>query len=152
VGVTFKIRGLDRVLKALDKRAKDYRDAVAAGVYMLGNEIMTDSKRRTPVDTGTLKGSGFVTQPEERGGWIVSTLGYGGPAKDYAVAQHEKTEYAHPEGGEAKFLENAANAFTGSGARIVRETALKVFGSSTSASKGPHPTDPEQGPRGKGRG
>jgi hypothetical protein len=152
VGVTFKIRGLDKVIKAIDRRVLEYRVAVAAGVYMLANEIMTDAKRRTPVDVGALKGSGYVTQPEEAGGWIVSNLGFGGPAKDYAIVQHERTEFSHPEGGEAKFLENAANAFTGSGARIVREEAVRAFGSTSKPSKGPHASDPNQGPRGKGRG
>lgn len=66
---------------------------------------MTESKRRVPVDTGTLRASGFVMEPERSGRNISVTLAYGGPAEGYAVVVHEDLDAFHPHG-QAKYLES----------------------------------------------
>ena len=61
--------------------------------------VMTTSKRDfVPVQTGLLQGSGFVEPAEQQGDLVVTTLGYGGAAREYAVAVHE----APPEWGQGK--------------------------------------------------
>ena len=64
-----------------------------------GEMVMTISKRDfVPVQTGLLQGSGFVDEAEQQGDMVVTTLGYGGAAREYAVAVHE----APPEWGQGK--------------------------------------------------
>ena len=65
---------------------------------------MTEAKRRTPVRTGVLKGSGHVTGPIWHGRDVTVELKFGGPAAPYAVAVHEGVDVFH-KNGEAKFLE-----------------------------------------------
>ena len=75
---------------------------------------MTDAKLQTPVDTGNLRASGHVTEPEiVNDSWLTVTLGFGGPAGSgsgqnqdvgYAVYVHEDLSKHHPIG-HAKFLE-----------------------------------------------
>lgn len=67
--------------------------------------IMTEAKRRTPVLTGTLRASGFVSPVE---GEIAMRLTFGGPAASYAVFVHEiPPERATHKVGQWKYLESA---------------------------------------------
>lgn len=66
---------------------------------------MTEAKERTPVDTGTLRGSGYVDLPQDQGDRITQTFGFGGAASDYALIVHERLDVNHPTG-QAKFLES----------------------------------------------
>jgi hypothetical protein len=61
--------------------------------------------RRTPVDTGALKGSHETSKPEQGGGDVSVTITVGGPAAPYAVPVHENLD-AHHKVGQAKFLES----------------------------------------------
>ena len=144
------IAGGAKVSKALERVGERYERAMEAALYGLGNEIMTDSKRRVPVDFGALKGSGYVTLPVKETGTLTVELGYGGPAKDYAEAQHEHTEFHH-EVGEAKFLENAINAASGGAGRRLLDLARQAFAANVRPSRGEHPVDPDQGQTGGGR-
>lgn len=67
---------------------------------------MTEAKRRVPVKTGALRGTGHVVPPAVEGGQIVVKLQFGGPAVDYALEIHENLEMFHPRGGQAKYLES----------------------------------------------
>lgn len=105
---------LKRVLARLSARAP----AIAGGaLYRETERIMTAAKRRTPVKWGNLRASGHVLPPETRGGRIVVTLGFGGPAGSgtvgdetnwehvgYAIYVHENLTARHTVG-EAKYLE-----------------------------------------------
>jgi len=51
-----------------------------------------------PVDLGDLRGSGHVAYI----GDFDANIGFNEP---YAIKQHEHTEYNHPKGGQAKYLE-----------------------------------------------
>ena len=81
----------------------------AQGLFEAGNMIMTDAKRRVPVDLGNLKGSGYVTAPTATPGGTHVEVGFGGPAAGYAIYVHEDLSAHHPVG-EAKYLENAVEA------------------------------------------
>lgn len=63
---------------------------LAGALYREAEAMMAESKREVPVDTGALRDSGHVRQPEEIGSEIVVELGYGGPGIPYALVQHEK--------------------------------------------------------------
>lgn len=84
--------------------AADVRRAIDRAVYKFGNTEMREMKRRVPVDTGTLKNSGFVEKPKRSGDTVRLELGFGGAAEDYAIIVHEDLEAFH-EVGEAKYVE-----------------------------------------------
>ena len=100
------VRGIQNGLTELHRamRAKG-----AQGLFEAGNMIMTDAKRRVPVDLGALKGSGYVTAPTATPGGTHVEVGFGGPAAGYAIYVHEDLSARHPVG-EAKYLENAVEA------------------------------------------
>lgn len=93
------------MVKLVTDLANKFPDKVAIAIYQEAQIEMTESKRRVPVDTGLLRSTGFVNQPERAGRDISVTLGYG---TDYAVHVHEDVEAFHPVG-EAKYLESVLN-------------------------------------------
>lgn len=94
---------------------------VAAGLYRTGVRILNRSQELVPVDTGRLKGSGRVLQPEVEGDRVTVTVGYGA---DYALIVHE----IHPT--KSKYLEQAAG-------EELREIGPTVAASITRARKLP---------------
>lgn len=94
---------LKRVLEALGDRA---RQAAAPALHQEHEAIMTEAKKRTPVDTGALRNSGHVSPPEIKGDTVVSEGGFGGVAAPYAVIVHERLDVHHLVG-QAKFYESA---------------------------------------------
>lgn len=97
-----KLRGWQKTKDRLDRIKRSAPRAVIIGMMALGEEIMAESVKRTPVDTGRLRQTAYVAPPRLAGDWTVE-LGYGAT---YAAAVHERTEVSHATG-EAKFLENA---------------------------------------------
>jgi hypothetical protein len=103
-----QITGLNETLQAIaDLESKITRGA-KRGLNQWSEGTMTEAKNRAPVDDGILKGSGYVTPPEESGGVISQELGFGGAAADYALVQHEDLTLNHSVG-QAKFLESAVS-------------------------------------------
>lgn len=82
-----------------------YPDFVARAIYTEAQIEMTEMKRRTPVDTDTLRSSGFVEEPVRTPRKIYVVLGFGGAAKAYAIYVHEDLEAFHKVG-QAKFAES----------------------------------------------
>jgi hypothetical protein len=100
-----RMRGAHEMIEKLRQIAAKFPDRVAAALYQEAQIEMTEAKRRTPVDTGTLRASGQVAQPARSGRNISVTLSFGGAAADYAIYVHENLE-AHHRVGQAKFLES----------------------------------------------
>lgn len=89
----------------LEKYAKDKPDKLAAAMFQEAEEIMGESKEKyVPVDTATLKSSGFVLPPNMYGNKILVEFGFGGPAAPYAITVHEDLDAKHTVGS-AKYLE-----------------------------------------------
>lgn len=99
--------------------------AAARAMTFSAEAIMTVSKSQyVPVETGTLRGSGFVKPAETTRNSVSVTLGYGGAAAPYALSVHEnpragKTGGMSPGGkkykrwaktGEWKYLETPVKA------------------------------------------
>ena len=81
-----KIEVTSNFPEAADATISDLKMALNAS----GEMVMTISKRDfVPVQTELLQGSGFVEEAEQQGDMVVTTLGYGGAAREYAVAVHE---------------------------------------------------------------
>lgn len=115
-------------LKALLNRYQDRAvPAMGAALYEEANSIMRDSKAEAPVDTGVLRGSGTVKNPEMSASGVMVEFGYGGAASDYAWIQHERLDYAHSVGN-AKYLEGPTlRAANGMGARLAA-MVRRIFG------------------------
>jgi len=101
-------------------------DALKAEMYQEAEGIMAQSKELVPVDTGVLRGSGFVELPKVEGDRVHVDLGYGGAASGYALIVHENLDAFHPNG-IAKFLEMPFNeALNGMAGRVARGIRTKV--------------------------
>ena len=94
----FQVTGTEAVKAYLLKMAAITPKKVAAAVYQVGNQALTESKKRTPVDTGDLKRSGQIDPPVISGDGISVRLGFGDTAVDYALIVHEDTTANHPSG------------------------------------------------------
>ncbi|SET94725.1 Minor capsid protein [Salinibacillus kushneri] len=90
---SYKWRGNEVVKKAQKARER--------GVTEATEFVLDESNKRVPHDEGPLQNSG--TTHVTKGGREAS-VSYNTP---YAVRQHEATHYNHPNGREAKYLENA---------------------------------------------
>lgn len=100
----FRITGLGQMDATIRTIALELPKRAAAALYLEANIIMTESKRIVPVDTGALKASGFVADPEFQRRNIRVMMAYGGAAKEYAIYVHEILRNKHPHG-QAKYLE-----------------------------------------------
>jgi len=78
-----------------------FRAAAMEGLSQAAEAVLAEAQERAPVETGTLRRSGTVTDaPHEMAVYVSFNT-------PYALRQHEELRYQHPNGGEAKYLENA---------------------------------------------
>lgn len=107
--------------RVFSRFAEPIAAATARALYAEGNSIINDSEPLVPVETGTLKASKRVMEPEYKGDHIVvrAGYGYGGEYEDvaqttdpggpgYAVYVHERLDVHHDPPTSAKFLERPA--------------------------------------------
>lgn len=113
-----EIEGLDELQRKLKDIPKGTEKEVGKELDDIRLDLEGEAKRRAPVKTGDLKGSGF----SERDGLDV-TVGFTEP---YALRQHEELEYEHPKGGEAKYLENPFKERVNKYIRAVGEAVRKA--------------------------
>lgn len=146
-----RITGQKQVQKNLKAAQKRWEKALAGAIYLEGNNIMGISKRLVPVDTGTLRASGYVTNPQQQGSKTVVEMGFGGGfSGKYAASVHERLDVNHPEGGQAKFLEQPVRERESQVVGNVKTLAQRLFKANQGAPKGPLPTDPDSGEQGGG--
>lgn len=112
-------RSISQILQDYGDKAMD---ALGKGLYREATGIVEASKGLVPVDTSSLRSSGYVEEPKREGDHIVVNFGYGGPAAKinpktgestdgYALLVHEDMEKHHPVGS-AKYLELPFNEAT----------------------------------------
>ena len=110
----FDLMGVEEVQRTLDRMARNIPGEVGAGMFQEAQIEATESRERTPVKEGILKGSHIVEEPVIRGDDISVTISVGGPTADspegagYAIPVHEDLDAFHPVG-QAKFLESTIN-------------------------------------------
>lgn len=97
----FEISGLKEVYKNLNITEEEIVKAALKGQKVLAQNILGESQKLVPVDTGTLKRSGHVSTEGN-----TTTISYNTP---YALKQHEDASLNHPKGGEPKYLERPFN-------------------------------------------
>lgn len=114
------LSGLDTATEKLQGLVEGMREAGGQGLADAALYILGEAVERAPVDTGNLRGSGYVELDGQRiargtkGGDCVVTgsvpgeathakIGFDAP---YAADQHEQVHLNHPRGGRAKYLES----------------------------------------------
>lgn len=102
-----KLTGNEALVANIKRLGKAYPEAMAGALYKLGVVILSEALPRVPVEFAVLRTSGYVSPPEGEGVKANVEVGFG---TVYAVAQHERMDYRHPRGGEAKYLEKAVHA------------------------------------------
>lgn len=133
------LTGLKKVEKNLNEAIDDIKGDVTEGVQDVGLDLLRRGVRLAPVETGALRGSGYV---EFNGTEIAEGTGSGGVipkqkvlksisdpsaeigfSEEYAVKQHEEVGYDHPQGGQAKYLEEPMKNNTAKYVEMIRKKA-----------------------------
>ena len=100
-----KIKGIKEVKKNLREYPHKTLKALGKATYEESQIILGESKKQCPVDTGTLRSTGHVTEPKYTKSSVEVQIGYGGAAAPYAIYVHERLDLRHKVG-KAKFLED----------------------------------------------
>ncbi len=102
----------------IEAAGKATEEALLAGAEIIKKE----AQRRTPVKTGNLRDSAVVSSVNTPDGFVASV----GFEADYAVFVHERLDLQHKTG-EAKFLQNAAEAKESEVLEIVSKIMRRKF-------------------------
>lgn len=100
-----QVTGIKEVL--LDLQAYGIRADRAIDVALNAaiKDIAGRADELVPEDEGILAGSQDIEGPSRSGNMFTATISYGGPAEAYALVQHERLDYKHRGGRQAKYLE-----------------------------------------------
>ncbi len=101
----FTIIGAKKLTQKLAQIVQQVPLALGRAMLQEAEIELNESKKRVPVDTGTLRASGHVRGPEYQGSRVFVDITYGGAADDYALEVHEDLEMFHSVG-QAKYLES----------------------------------------------
>ena len=89
-----------------EEARKKIREAAAAALLDAANELLRVANETVPYEEGVLAGDSKAEVDKEA---LVAQVAYGiGPAKAYALVQHEDTSFRHDPGHRAKWLELAS--------------------------------------------
>lgn len=81
--------------------------ATSRALYLALAEIQSTAVNLAPIRQGDLRGSATIDVPIVKGNRVGGGLSF--PIV-YAAVQHESEHFNHPRGGEAKYLQKAADA------------------------------------------
>lgn len=118
MALSVQVEGQREIRERIKELGKKYPRAMAGAIYKLGVAILGNAIPRVPVEFGVLRSSAYVSPPEGQGVDANVELGFG---TEYAVPQHERTDYKHPRGGEAKFLEKAIDSLAPSALTLLAQ-------------------------------
>jgi hypothetical protein len=100
-----EILGEQELMRRLERIERNAPDEFGRALYQEALIEEKESRRRTPVDLGTLRASHETSRPKADSSGISVTISVGGPAALYAIYVHENLEAYHKVG-QAKFLES----------------------------------------------
>ncbi len=114
------LKGLNDVIGNIQEAVDSIEYGSSIGLADALLYVASESQQKAPVDTGDLRGSvlveldGIKTAEGNSGGGIsisgnIPDTAVSGTVSfntSYAADQHEHTEYDHPKGGQAKYLES----------------------------------------------
>lgn len=126
---------IDGLVDALIKSGVSAVKAAGQAINEEAQLVFEKSQDLVPVDLGTLKDSGDIFPLTVQGDTVEIQIGYGGQAKDYALAVHERVytesgkKVNHKEPTQAKYLERPAmEAQATLGPRILKRLEDKLNG------------------------
>ncbi|MFB6618226.1 hypothetical protein ACIGFK_07525 [Streptomyces sp. NPDC085524] len=96
-----------------DAALRGTRDGAVRGLRLAAEHVLTESRKRVPLEEATLERSGTATVDESR---LTAAVAYDTP---YAVRQHEELGYRHDAGRTAKYLEGPLTEEAGTVAAII---------------------------------
>jgi hypothetical protein len=99
------------------------RAAAHATAERAGEDLLGKSQRLAPVEEGTLRGSGELDVHETADG-AEAVVSFN---TVYAARQHEETEWEHPKGGQAKYLEQPLRESAGTYQRLAELELRRVL-------------------------
>lgn len=119
------VKGEKKIKQNLAKAVVSYQDALAAATYVEALNILKESRKRVPVETGRLRNTGYAAPP----GKISNPVAQVGYDTEYAVPVHERVEVFHEVGGPL-YLKSVVDKHTaGYSTRISRRAkALQRMG------------------------
>lgn len=120
----FTFAGLKELRSNLQAVQRSTREAMILAGVKHAHRVMAASKQLVPVDTAQLMISGEVLEPEVTDAGVTIALVYGTsePTSNYAIVQHERLDFNHPSGGQAKYLEQPLLAMADDLTRTLAET------------------------------
>lgn len=121
-----EVTGLEGIEREMKRALARYETAARVGLYETAVELAAEAERRTPVSTGELQESMYVTAPV--GSEPAVELGYG---SEHAVPVHERTDVNHQRG-ESKFLQRAVDAYS---ARVLELLRARISAAVDSGAK-----------------
>lgn len=102
-----EITGFKELYKKMGLLEEEIKKGALKGLKITAQNILGESQKLVPVDTGTLQKSGTIKLNSET---LTAQISYNTP---YALKQHEDATLNHPNGGEAKYLERPFNEKAG---------------------------------------
>lgn len=87
----------------LDAALARINKAAVQGVREAAQVVEMMAVQRTPIDTGQLRNSVAIVPGLVSSGVYTQTIRFN---MIYAAVQHERTDFNHPRGGQAKYLES----------------------------------------------
>lgn len=115
------IKGFKEIYKNLNITEEQIIKGAVRGMRTTAQNILGESQKLVPVDTGTLQESGNVKVNQNA---LTATISYNTP---YALKQHEDATLKHPKGGEAKYLERPFNEKKGELENNVGDAVFKAL-------------------------
>jgi len=98
---------ISSVLKNFDKLIDNIEKRTKKAIYECSADLLSESNRETPIDSGDLRKSGKVTIAEDSKG-PVGKVSYGDATVDYAAKVHEIKAKNYTEAGTGwKYLEKS---------------------------------------------
>lgn len=98
---TITITGAEALEKLLQSVPNKSKDKVASALRDIAIDLKQKSSDLAPVDKGALRGSAYSIT-DASGDKLDAEIGF---REVYATRQHEELEWQHPNGGQAKYLE-----------------------------------------------
>lgn len=119
--------GLSAFEGALREAALAKTRGARRGLGLAARNVLTVSNRQVPHEDGDLERDGAASVDD---GKLIAAVSYGRRAdtKAYAVVQHERLDYQHDGGRNAKFLERAFNSERDTTARIIAQATKEDMG------------------------
>jgi hypothetical protein len=137
-----EIRGMDKLVKDLDKADAATEAAVKTAMYSVAHEMMEKSIKITPKDDNHLRDSWYITRPVRIVNFV--ELGYGMEYANYVHEMPDTTNWTEPGTGN-KYLEKIVIQYRSKLVRVIRRKAKKYFDlkkTSPDASLGSAPSKP----------